>query len=404
MIPSSLQRPELAPLWQAFHARLSSGRPVSRVRVGPLTTEQQAAVADLLGLSRLPGPNPRVALARLEALLSPLGLSVSSIVEATCGPIGNAAADQAAQSAAEAQLWSWLSVHPVVHTQPALLRWVADLQSRRRIDSSVERTRSIIEQALGVLAALPYDGRPLAHLAESCTGDPHALDGDSQLAVLVLRALAVMYDEPAPSDAESRRFVWERAGVACDALSTVVLAAGLRPTGIDALSRSLRDWANVGQASALTLAQLRTATSLDIGPVDVHVVENPSILAMALQRFGNSCPPVVCTAGWPNGAGMLLLRLLGDNQLHYHGDFDPDGVRIAAHILAATGGRPWCMSASDYRSAASLDKPHPRFNPGRLPDAPWDDELATAMRERAITVPEEHVADILLADLAHDVR
>jgi uncharacterized protein (TIGR02679 family) len=404
MIPSSLRHRELMPVWQAFHARLSSGRPVSRVRVGPLTADQQVALADLLGLSRLPGVETQVPLARLEELLAPLGLSVSSVVEATCGPIGNVAADRAAQSDAVEQLWSSLVSHKVVRAQPALEQWLADVRRGGLIGGSVERTRSVVGQALAVLVALPYDGRPLAQLGEGCTGDPHALDSDSRLAILVLRALAAMHDEPAPADAESRRFVWERAGVACDALSTVVLAAGLRPTGPGPLSQSLGDWADAGQASAVTLAQLRTVSSLDIGSVNLHVVENPSILAMALRRFGDSCPPIVCTAGWPNGAGMLLLRLLHGNQLHYHGDFDPDGVRIAAHIFAATGGQPWRMSATDYRSAARLDKPRPTFDPARLPDAPWDNELADAMRERACTVPEEHVAGILLDDLAREVR
>lgn len=50
--------PELAPLWQAVHSRLSSGRrPVSRVRIGPLNDQQQTG---LLGLPRLPGELPSV--------------------------------------------------------------------------------------------------------------------------------------------------------------------------------------------------------------------------------------------------------------------------------------------------------------------------------------------------------
>ncbi|HEY4006944.1 MAG TPA: hypothetical protein VGM60_17405, partial [Pseudonocardia sp.] len=42
------------PLWRAAHQRLSSGQPVSAVQVGPLSDEQRGALADLLGLSRLP--------------------------------------------------------------------------------------------------------------------------------------------------------------------------------------------------------------------------------------------------------------------------------------------------------------------------------------------------------------
>jgi hypothetical protein len=42
-------------VWRAVHARLPSGRPVSPVRVGPLDPAGRAALADLLGLERLPG-------------------------------------------------------------------------------------------------------------------------------------------------------------------------------------------------------------------------------------------------------------------------------------------------------------------------------------------------------------
>ncbi len=37
----ALSSPALRPLWSAIHARLSSGRPVSRVRVGPLGADQR---------------------------------------------------------------------------------------------------------------------------------------------------------------------------------------------------------------------------------------------------------------------------------------------------------------------------------------------------------------------------
>lgn len=387
------------PLWQAFHTRLSSGRPVRTVRVGPLNDEQRAALADLLGLSRLPGAHTQVSLSDVDGLLAPLDLSAAAVTAAVCGPIGNAAADQSARAAAREELWGWLTQHHMVRAQPALKRWADDVRRRGLIDGSVDRTRETLEQALEVLTTLPYDGRPLPQLAESCTGDPHALDADSRLAPLVLRALAAIHDEPVPVDAEQRRHVWERAGVACDALSTVVLVAGLRLPGSERLATSLLAWADAGEAAAITLAQLRTVASLDFAGGDLSVVENPSVLAQAVRRFGAECPPIVCTSGWPNGAGMLLLRLLHGARLRYHGDFDPDGIRIAAHVMALTGARPWRMSAADYRSAASARR-GTTFDPNRLTDAPWDADLAPAMRAIAATVPEERVVETLLDDLA----
>ena len=60
---------------------------------------------------------------------------------------------------------------------------------------------------------------------------------------------------------------------------------------------------------------------------------------MALARFGRRCPPIAVTSGWPNSAVILLLQKLSaaGSRLHYHGDFDGEGLRIAAAVVARTG-------------------------------------------------------------------
>jgi hypothetical protein len=60
---------DLAPLWRAIHDRLSSGRAVSRVKLGPLDLGQQTALADLLGLARLPGEYATVSLPQIDEVL-----------------------------------------------------------------------------------------------------------------------------------------------------------------------------------------------------------------------------------------------------------------------------------------------------------------------------------------------
>ncbi|WP_275298641.1 DUF2399 domain-containing protein [Streptomyces sp. 769] len=133
-------------------------------------------------------------------------------------------------------------------------------------------------------------------------------------------------------------------------------------------------------------------------------MENPSVLALALRRFGPSFPPLVCTSGWPNSAAIQLLRLLADHDaaLRYHGDFDGEGIRIAAYVLDKTPARPWRMTAADYRAAAARTPHGPP--PGRLTPAPWDPELTTAMAQHGIAVVEELIADVLLEDLTDATR
>jgi uncharacterized protein (TIGR02679 family) len=395
--PIAQLAPELAPLWRAVHRRLSSGRPVGRVRVGPLDAGQQAAVADLLGLPRLPGEQPSVSLATLDqVLIESVGMPAREVVASLIGPLGDRAGDRERAAAQRDELWAWLAGHPVVRAQPALAPWVGSVQRARLAGGSVPRTREELSCALRVLAELPAPGVPLPVLADQALGDTHGLDEGTRCAGLVLRALASIYDMPPPADAQQRRALWERAGVAGDQLSAVALAAGIAPPGSDVAAQVLRVCAEAGQAAALTLGQLRTADWAR-GPADVWVFENPSVLAMALARFGRHCPPMVVTSGWPSSAVILLLQTLAaaGTRLHYHGDFDGEGLRIAAAVVARTGAVPWRMTSADYLRAVSHGPPV-----GRMSDVPWDTDLAQHMASTGITVPEERVAAELLGEIA----
>lgn len=388
--------PALGPVWRAAHERLSSGKPVSRIRVGPLTEEQRAALADLLGLDRLPPESVTVTVARLdEVLTEAVGLPLKDVVAELVGPIGNRAQEREAQAKERAELWDWLTRSDVVVGQPALNDWVEAVRKGGLVDGSAERTKRVLSQTLDVLAELPAAGVPLPVLAQRTLHDPHGLDEGTRQGSLTLKALAAIYDVPVPADVQQKRGLWERAGVADDELSSVVLVAGMRPEGEGVASKVLR--ACEGHAAALTLGQLRATRWAGGLPETVWVVENPSVLALALKRFNDNCPPMVCTSGWPNSAGILLLSGLAEAGcgLRYHGDFDGEGIRIAANVMARTGAVPWRMGAADYLDAVGTVGP----SVGRVTEAPWDERLAGVMREHGVTVSEERVADVLLAEL-----
>lgn len=366
-------QPELAPLWEAVRARLSSGLPVKNVKVGPLNPQEQAAIADLLGLDRLPGTHATIAMNHLEEAVQEItGADLRSLL----GPIGDRRAERRKLLEERAELREWLTTHPVVVAQPALDEWAANQKLTNRED---------LEQALKVLARIPAAGVPLPVFAEEVLGDTHALDDGKRLTGLVQKALFAIYQ-----GSQDRRAIWEQAGIANDELSSTVLAAGFRSTSNDVASRILRTCADAGQAAVLSLQQLRNSRIEP--PEDVWVFENPSVLALALDRFGDRCPPMVCTSGWPSSAGILLLRQL--NRLHYHGDFDGEGLRIAAHVVARTGARPWRMTSADYLAAVGDGPPV-----GRVTDVPWDAALADHLRSVGTTVSEERVAPDLLTEL-----
>lgn len=377
----------LLPLWQAVHERLSSGKPVSTVRVGPLAEADREALADLLGLAKLPGEYVTVSMAKLAEAVGDVRATVTEVL----GPLDDRASRRAQAAAERTALWRWLETHDVVTSQPALAEWAA--QIRR----SGVATRALLDSVLRVLRELPAGGVPLPTFADALLGDAHALDDGTRESGLILRALATVYGMDPPANAAERRALWEQAGIADDALSAVVLAAGLSLAGDDIAAVVLRACAESGHAAALTLAQLR-ATTFAGSPPDVWIVENPSVLAVALGR--PECPPLVCVSGWPNSAAMLLLRGLAEagSTLHYHGDFDGEGLRIAAHVMARTGAVPWRMSTGDYLTALSADPTGPPV--GRVTDAPWDPGLAEALRTHGTAVAEERVTDSLLGDIS----
>jgi uncharacterized protein (TIGR02679 family) len=390
--------PELTPVWKTVHDRLSSGRPVSRIRVGPLDARQQGALADLLGLDRLPGEYPTISLARLDqALGEAVGCATNEVVARLLGPIGDRAGDRERAQAAKAWLWSWLDGHPVIVAQPALAQWAEDIKRPGLIGGSVDRTRQTLSQALSVIAELPAAGEPLPVLADRVLNDSHALDDDTRCANLVLRALAVLFDVQVPANAQGRRALWEQAGVADDGLSNVVLAAGLRPADDGIASEILRACADSGHAAVLSLGQVRSSDLTAGLPAEAWVFENPSVLAMALARFGRRCPPIVITAGWPNSAAIALLSKLASAgvTLHYHGDFDGEGLRIAAAVAARTGAVPWRMTSADYLAAVAEGAPV-----GRVTDIPWDADLAANLTRLGATLSEERIAANLLGEIS----
>ncbi|WP_211210297.1 TIGR02679 family protein [Actinopolyspora halophila] len=404
-LPDSLRAPELAPLWRAVHERLSSGRPVRGVRMGPLDEAQRSAPADLLGTPRRPAEYARFRLDELDVVLHEVcGRDARSVVAELVGPLDDQAARRERHTGEVAELWRWPAEHEVVAVHTALDEWVAQLRRNGLVDGSVSRTRELLEEALRVLGQLPADGVPLPVLADRELRDPHALAGDTRVAGLVLRALAVLYGVPAPEYAEQRRELWERAGVVADELSATVLVAGPVLGGHGTAARMLRVGIEGGFAVALTLAQLRAGGLHDDGSAaegvpEVYVVENPAVLGSALRRFGARRPPMACVSGWSNSAAILLLRELGTRgaRLHYHGDFDGEGLRMAGHLVERVGARSWRMSAAEYlaavgESAGSASESNETGSrtgsaAGVVPDTLRDPVLAATVREHGWAFP-----------------
>jgi len=300
-------------------------------------------------------------------------------------------------------LWAEAEAHPTFAVWPGLRAWLADLRSSgllRRLAPG--REEQLLKQALAVFSFLskPPDGIRLPALANEVLGTSHGLDPDRPVTTLVLRGLAAVADRPPPRSSAERRDLWNRAGVVENDLSCDVLVLNLAPVEGGLIGEGVRRFAEAGEPVRLTLRQLVGWDCALPSAPRVYVCENPVVVAAAADRLGAACPPLVCAGGYPNHAVLTLLaRLARYTGLHYHGDFDWDGLRIANRLLEAVPFRPWRFTAADYRAALAAPKERYELR-ARQVEAAWDPELASAMAEAGAAVEEETVLAELLGDLA----
>lgn len=386
---TALRRPALRPLVDELARRFAEGTPVTVT----VPSACAPAVADLLGLDRVPRAGRRLPIAQLlDTLRLPDVDALRRELETVSGPLPDSAGERRAARRRRADLWAWLEAAAATVSLGSLDIWVG-AQRLRGARGGVERRRRELDRALAVLRALPADGVVLANLATDLAGTPHELDHGRSLATIVLEAVAVATGRSRPSTAEDARALWESVGVAPDPLSSTVTVLGL-PGDAGPLGGWLQATHRASEPVSLTLANLRRWPVPPLPAAGVAVVvENPSVLADA-AAVGWDGPPLVCSSGRPSVAVVTLLRQLGAGgaRLHQHADFDPAGVGITAWLQERAGTLPWRMTADDYL-AARPDR-EPSFD--TVPPTPWDPALRAAMAGRRIAVYEEDVRHRLL--------
>ena len=387
------------PAWTWWRHRawreLAAGRSLSASWVLPEpTAEERLAVNRLLATPGTTGPI-RLRQAELLAILSEAGIAdgVTECVLALEGPLPLPDLD--------APRWRTVidgARQPLAAlVPPAAVVALLDQGGLKRLAAGDPQVGDdLVNQAMGVLHRLREGSPPpLAQLAAQLTGDAHALDRDQPLGRLVVRLLGE------DADARSWRATWQRAGVATDELSPTALVLNLRAAGDGPLATHLALAARHGEPLRLTTRQLRDPAPLVFPGGRLFVCENPTIVALAAERLGPACPPLLASEGWPT---LAVLDLLDRAQtsgatLFIHGDFDWPGLAIVGELLRRTGGQPWRFGAVDVVTHPSAAGPHLT---GSTVTTPWDPALAPALLARGRAIHEEALVAQLLEDLALD--
>lgn len=399
-----LGRPTLAPIVEELARRLDEGRGMpTRITLRGLHDDNRSALADLLGSATLPSADTSLEIARLLAALSLRDPSdLRQVIEQVHGPLGNRAADRAAERRTRAALWDWFTEQcqaTVVANVGPLRAWPEQVR-REGVRGDVDSQRIRLTRVFEVLSALtqvPQGGESLAAFANLILGDSHGLDHGQPLARLVVTAIADAANEQRPRSAEDSRALWELVGVHPDPLSSNTLSLGLDVGGDHPLASILIRHRAAAEPIVLTLSQLKR-WPIDPLPAGrrAFVVENPAIVAAAANK-GWDGPPIICSSGRPSIAVVSLLRQLGalGATLHQHADFDIAGVSITSWLASRAGTTPWLMTADAYRVAVTAQRDRPRLG-GAVPSTPWDPALADVMEHHGHAVYEEELTDQLL--------
>jgi uncharacterized protein (TIGR02679 family) len=399
-----LAAPSLAPMWTVLRERLErTGHAIRGAIVTDLDEDGADRLGGLLGRNLQRGTF-RVQLADLDVALrsSAAGRGLVAVVaELTGGALRDRPAERAQSQAGREQLWAHLDAL-LVAAGLADQDWVApwtDWLHRGGVLTrlSAPAAEPALSMAVRVIAAVLSGGgvsRGLAALATEHTGTAHGLDDGTPAGTLALRGLAFAVQAPAPASAAERRALWQRVGVSTDEISGTVLVWALRPPGTDRWSAMMRERAELGLVTHLTVHELERAPTLTAPGEVVHACENPQVLQQ-LSAAGVD-RPVICTSGNPAAAGSLLLDRLS---VRYHGDFDWPGIAIARRIILR-GATPWRLGSDDYlEAAARIPEDHRLALTGRPETTPWDEHLQAVMIATDVAVHEEAIVDLLLADL-----
>jgi len=372
-----------------------------RITVTGLDRDERHALGGMLGRV-LASDACRIDLSSLDERLR--ARSDEGLVRASERVLGRALVDRPAQRQARGdqreapfvEAHTWLEEHPD-QVQEWTEVWLATLRRDGLLMRDPDPS-GLMVRALSVLETCLEDpSRPSlarTELAAAAAHDAHALDDDRRLSQLVLRALALRVDRPAPASASERRELWESVGVTTDSVSSTCLTRGLGV--LDGWAGALRYQlaADSGDPIHVTWWDLRRG--LEVAPgQEVFVCENPRVLEAIAERELDGIT-VVCTSGRSTLVVLEVLRRLSGSGAHirYHGDFDWPGIAMTNQLIAMFGAQPLAMSADDYLNS-----------PARLPlvgseVAPaWDADLGAAMRHRGLAVHEEAVLGGLLDSL-----
>lgn len=376
------------------------------VRITALARHEHAALSSLIGRPQRYTKSMQVDIRAIDIGLqrAAIASSLRHALEQLDGPIEHKTAIRLQRGV----FWAGIATD---FEQPRLIRLLeapAGLGLLKRLSRQKPDIAILLcRQTEAILRCLPGRGITRSQLAADILGDAHGLDNGRPVATLVLAAwrqshqpdsvgMTMISDGPENStddNPERIRDIWATAGVLVNELARPALFLNLP---VQSMNQS------PGEPCYGSLRSLlRSPPTWNVASRTVYICENPNLVAIAADRCGTHCAPLVCVEGMPGAAQRCLLTQLklAGARLLYHGDFDWPGLRIGNHVMREHGAAPWRFGAADYADAIGKASNDRHALHGKPVEALWDAALAATMSRHGATIAEESVAESLLLDL-----
>lgn len=197
----------------------------------------------------------------------------------------------------------------------------------QRYNTNKEELKKNILNTIMLINNLPKENTLLSIYASTITQDPHYLDLDSKTSALFFFALADISKGSFPQTREEKINLLKLFKIEIDNLSNFVITYNLM-----ANRTSINEFAKNHESLILNLQNISNTKWFDALNKKVYVLENPSLLSEVIQEKINCT--VVISGGFPNLSVYWLLDKLveNNNTIYYNGDFDPEGLLIAARL------------------------------------------------------------------------
>ncbi|RKQ35845.1 TIGR02679 family protein [Oceanobacillus halophilus] len=250
-----------------------------------------------------------------------------------------------------------------VSSSPKDGRWIIRLAEEH--DSEI---RHLVATLARAYSHIPDEPVRLPVFSQQIAGDPHALDVTTDLGKLFLHVLTVdlerkksqqldlEYDRKEtglPASTESINELLQHFHLFRDDLLNFVTCSGLLAETKEGVEHPV--WRTASEWNTVFNMPLRELISLHrvfpLTGTDVWVVENSGVCSTLLDLHLKL--PIVSTNGQFKLAALTLLDFLAIEgcTIHYAGDFDPEGLRMAQRLLNRYPEQVelWHMNLEDYR-------------------------------------------------------